>query len=59
MRLPETKRTSSIEPQREPTWWTSAPALAEPRACTQFGLNTAQAEFALCERLLKIKKSAE
>jgi len=28
MRLPETKRTSSIEPQREPTWLTSAP----PRA---------------------------
>ena len=30
MRLPETKRTSSIEPQREPTWWTSAPARADP-----------------------------
>ena len=26
---PETKRTSSIEPQREPTWLTSAPPRAE------------------------------
>ena len=32
MRFPETKRTSSIGPQRELTWWTSAPPRAEPRA---------------------------
>src|ERR1700761_6897976 len=31
MRLPETKRGSSIEPQRELTWWTSTPPRAEPR----------------------------
>ena len=29
-----------IEPQREPTWWTSVPPRAEPCASTQFGLNT-------------------
>src|SRR4051812_30383437 len=32
MKFPKTKRTSSIEPQREPTWWTSAPARDEHRA---------------------------
>jgi hypothetical protein len=36
--MPETKRTSSIEPRRKPTWWRSALPRAEPRASTQFGL---------------------
>ena len=34
------EETSLIEPQREPTWWTSVPPRAEPCASRQFGLNT-------------------